>query len=109
MSLTKILAIMNIGISRKSQEINEEEWMNRVEELYNERQTLFPLEPKQLRRLFDLDLCIEEALLKDLTKGHMHAFMELHVKHELGEYKTTFRADNDAKEFSRNFLKLGKN
>lgn len=99
---------MDIGISRKSQGIHEEEWMNRVEEMYNERQTLFPLEAKQLKRLFDMDYSIEEALLKDLAKGHMHAFMELHVKHELGEYKTTFRTDNDAKEFFRKFPEIRK-
>lgn len=99
---------MNMGITRKSHGIHEEEWIRRVEEVYNERKTLFPLEPKQLKRLFELDYSIEEALLKDLTKGHMYAFMELHVKHEMGEYKTTFRTENDAKEFFRKFPEIRK-
>lgn len=95
-----------MNIDRKSQGIHQDEWIKRVEELYGERQTLFPLEYKQLKRLFDQDYGIEEALLKDLTKGHMYAFMELHVKHELGEYSTTFRTDTDAKDFFKKFPEI---
>jgi len=95
-------------IDRKSQGIHEEEWMRLVEERFNDRQMLFPLEYKQLKHLYDQDYSIEEVLLKDLAKGHMHAFMELHVKHEMGEYKTTFRTDNQAKEFFKKFPEIRK-
>lgn len=95
-------------LSRKSEGIHEEEWMNRVKEQYAERQLLFPIENKHLKYLFEHDYSIEEALLKDLTKGHVYAFMELHVKHELGEYKTTFRTDNQAKEFFKKFPEIRK-
>ncbi len=95
-------------IDRKSHGIHRDEWIKRVETLYAERQTLFPLEYKQLKFLFDQDYSIEEALLKDLTKGHMYAFMELHIKHELGEYRTTFKTDNDAKEFFKKFPEIRK-
>lgn len=95
-------------ISRKSEGINEKEWIKRVEELSAERQTLFPLEYKQLKRLFDQNYSIEEALLKDLAKGHIYAFMELHVKHELGEYSTTFRSENEARDFFRKFPEIRK-
>ncbi|WP_420578297.1 hypothetical protein [Ekhidna sp.] len=97
-----------MNVSRKSEGINEEEWIKRVEEHYVQRQTLFPLEYKQLKRLFDQDYSIEEALLKDLTKRHMYAFMELHVKHELGAYSTTFRTDNEAREFFKKFPEIRK-
>ncbi len=95
-------------ISRKSEGIHEKEWIKRVEELSVERQTLFPLEYKQLKQLFDQNYSIEEALLKDLTKGHMYAFMELHVKHELGQYSTTFRSESDAREFFKKFPEIRK-
>ena len=95
-------------ISRKSEGIHEKEWIKRVEELSAERQTLFPLEYKQLKRLFDQNYSIEEALLKDLAKGHIYAFMELHVKHELGEYSTTFRSENEARDFFRKFPEIRK-
>lgn len=97
-----------MNVSRKSHGIHEEEWIRSVEELYDERQTLFPLESRQLKYLFDQDYSVEEALLKDLTKGHLYAFMELHVKHEMGEYKTTFRSGEDAKEFFRKFPEIRK-
>ncbi|WP_424961013.1 hypothetical protein [Ekhidna sp.] len=93
-------------ITRKSEGLNEEEWMRRVTKLYNERQTLFPIAYEPLKRLYDQDYSIEEALLKDLTKGHMYAFMELHIKHELGEYTTTFRTDEQAKQFFQKFPEI---
>ena len=95
-------------ITRKSEGLEEKVWMNAVSKLYKERQTLFPIDYKPLKKLFDQDYSIEEALLKDLTKGHLHAFMELHVKHELGEYSTTFRTDNQAKEFFQKFPEIRK-
>lgn len=95
-------------IGRKGEGIHEDEWMQRVQERYDERQRLFPLEPKQLKRLYDENYSIEEALLKDLAKGHIRAYMELHVMHELGEYKTTFWTDNDAKEFFKKFPEIRK-
>lgn len=33
-------------IGRKSEGIHEDEWMRRVQDQYEERQRLFPLEPK---------------------------------------------------------------
>lgn len=93
-------------VRRKSHGMYEKEWIKCVEECYNERQTLFPIDPKQLKRLYDQDYSIEEVLLKDLTKGHLYAFMELHVKHQLGEYRTTFRSENEAKEFFRKFPEI---
>ena len=95
-------------INRKSEGIEEEQWMQRVVASYGERQTLFPLEPKQLKKLFEEDYSIEEALLKDLTQRPVHAYMELHVRHELGKYSTTFRTDHQAKAFFKKFPEIRK-
>ena len=43
-------------ISRKSEGLHEEEWMKCVQERYEERQRLFPLEPKQLKWLYDQNI-----------------------------------------------------
>lgn len=95
-------------ITRKSEGLDEKAWMQEVTRLYEERQTLFSIDYKPLKRLYDQDYSIEEALLKDLTKGHLYAFMELHIKHELGEYCTTFRTDEQAKAFFQKFPEVRK-
>ena len=60
-------------IDRKSQGIHQDEWMRRVEELSAERQTLFPLEFKQLKHLFDQDWNEE---LFGVAFHQQHAFGE---------------------------------
>lgn len=95
-------------ITRKSEGLDEKDWMQEVTRMYEERQTLFPIDYKPLKMLYDRDYSIEEALLKDLTKGHLHAFMELHIKHELGEYTATFRTDDQAKAFFQKFPEIRK-
>lgn len=95
-------------VSRKSQGLDESEWIKCVQESYNERNMLFPLEAKQLKRLYEQDYSIEEAMLKGLTNGQIYALMELCIKHELGEYRTIFRTDHEAKEFFRKFPEIRK-
>lgn len=62
-------------IERKSHGIDQQEWIQQIEDRYSERQTLFPLESKQLKRLFDQDYSVVEVLLKELSKGHIRALM----------------------------------
>lgn len=90
-------------ITKKSEGIDEGVWMQEVMRHIESHQTLFPVDEKPLKHLYHRNYSIEEAILKCVTKGHMSAYMELHVKHELGEYRTTFRTENQAKDF---FLKF---
>jgi hypothetical protein len=41
-----------------------------------------------------------------LGKSQVRAYMELHVKDELGEHKTTFTTDNDTKAFFKKFPEI---
>ncbi|MEO9483909.1 MAG: hypothetical protein ABJG47_10705 [Ekhidna sp.] len=95
-------------ISRKSEGLDLDVWINKVTETYDQHSSLFPLEPKALMQLYQQDYSVEEAVLKFRSKGRFYTYMELHVHHEHGRYSTTFRTEDQAREFFSKFPEIRK-
>lgn len=89
--------------SCKSYGIDLDPWMEEVMEYFQDSPSLFPIEKKQLERLYHKNFTVEEVILKDLVKGQLGVHLELHIRHSKGKFETRFNNDEQAMEFFQKF------
>ncbi|WP_425392140.1 hypothetical protein [Ekhidna sp.] len=82
-------------------------WAERVKELLDEHELPLP-ERHEMHEMYNNNFTYEEVLLKVQVRSLKSIFMRLHLVHSQGEFQTTFKTDQQAKDFFKKFPELRK-
>ncbi len=91
--------------SKPSHGVAFKPWTDRVKELLDEHELIFPKKNELIKYYHD-NLSYEDVLRKEQFKNFKTVWMEVHVKHEQGTYNMRFNTSEQAKEFFRKFPEL---
>lgn len=90
---------------RPSHGVAYKPWVDRIRELLEEKSLELP-PSHELRQHYWDDLSYEEVLFKEQFKTMKSIWMELHVRHQGGEFSESFKTANQAKDFFKRFPEL---
>ena len=96
---------MNIANSRPSHGVDFRNWVQIIQELFEDKELTLP--PKyELERYFRQDLSYEEVINKELFKNNRNVWMECHVMYQGGSFMKRFNNSEQAKDFFRTYPEL---